>query len=145
MGANFFIIFLITSIAVLLGVSGFIMLFYGLINKQKKITITGSIFSSLAILIFVFGLLVCVRKMVRVTIDVRKDMRMQMMNRLIQDPLCMPMDARFMCDDSLNNPNDSGNVNITKKIIIRNHMKSCNPNMKCDPSKCKQKCSHHNK
>ena len=143
MSAHFVIIFLITSIAMLLGVAGFIMLFYGLFNKQKKITITGSIFSSLAILIFVFGVLLCVRKIVRVTIDIKKDMRIQMMNRVNPNPFCMPIDARFMCKDSLNNPNDSGNVCIEKKIIIRDHMK-CNPNMKCDPVKCKQKCSHHN-
>lgn len=141
MSTCFALIYLTAIVAILLGISGFIMLIYGLINKQKKLTITGSIFSFLAILIIVFGILFSVRKFVRFAIDAKKQMHMRHYFR--PNPFCMPMDARFMSEDSLYDPNDSGKVSFEKRIIIRDHMKFCNPNIKCDPAKCKHKCQHH--
>jgi len=141
MSTCFILIYLTAIVAILLGISGFIMLIYGLINKQKKLTITGSIFSFLAILIIVFSVLCSVRKFVRFAIDSHKEIHFRHCFR--PNPFCMPIDARFMSEDSLNDPNDSGKVCIKKKMIIRDHKKFCNPNMKCDPAKCKQKCLHH--
>lgn len=123
MSTCFILIYLTAIVAVLLGISGFIMLIYGLINKQKKLTITGSIFSFLAILIIVFGILFSVRKFVRFAIDTKKQIHKRHYFR--PNPFCMPIDARFMSEDSLNNPNDSGKVWIEKKTIIRDHMKLC--------------------
>lgn len=129
---------MVAIITLLLGISGFIMLIYGLINKQKKLTITGSIFSFLAILVVTFGVLLSVRKFVRCAVDSHNEMHMKHCCR--PHHACMPFGSEFTTEDSLNVSNDTGKVSIEKKIIMRDHMKLCNPNMKCDPAKCKQKC-----
>jgi hypothetical protein len=141
MSSNFIIIYLTAIITLLLGISGFIMLIYGLVNKQKKLTITGCVFSFVAILIVVFGVLCSVRKFVRFAIDTKE---IHMKHCCRPHHFCMPFDSEFTVEDSLNVPGDTGKVCLEKKIVVGNHMKLCNPNMKCDPAKCKQKCQHHN-
>ena len=144
MSSNFILIYFVVLITALLGIIGFIMLIYGLVNKQKKLTISGSILSFLAILFIIFGVLWGVRKFVRFSIDLKKEIHIKKRN--FCPPPCIPFGCcQIMSGDSLTDPNDSGRVCIEKRIIIGDPMKGCNPNMKCDPAKCKQMCPHHKK
>jgi len=143
MSSNFLLIYFVVLITTLLGIIGFIMLIYGLVNKQKKLTVSGSILSFLALLVILFGVLWGVRKFVRFSIDFKKEMHFK--NQNLFPSRCIPMGCHKIFMDSLCKSEDSGRVCIEKRILMGDPIKACNPNMKCNPAKCKQMCPHHKK
>ena len=141
MCVNFFGIFLLATLAIVLIIAGLTMLVFGLINKKKNITVTGSILTIIAIMMIVFGVIFSIRKVVRFTIDGKQKMYNKMLNE--RKPFCHPMKDFMMNDedDSLMNAQmgDSGRVCIKKIICDKEMMKGCKPS-NCNPSKCKSKC-----
>ena len=136
MSTCFIFIYIIALVSVLLGIAGFIILIYGLINKKKGMTIYGSIMSFLAILIFVSGIFWGVRKVACFAFsNCNKEMNFQHHRCGNFGHGCYKMCKEMMLNDSAFMASDSGKVCIEKKII------KCTGNMKsCEAAKCKSKC-----
>jgi hypothetical protein len=139
MSCTFITIYLFALVSVLLGIAGFIILIYGLINKKKRMTIYGSIMSFLAILIIISGVFWGARKVVHFAFT-QYNYEMNIKNNNNRGnfgPGCFKM-CEDMMNDTTFTADDSGKVYIEKKII------KCCGNMKnCDPAtKCKSKCQH---
>lgn len=140
MSTTFILIYLIALISILLGIAGFIVLIYGLINKKKGMTMYGSIMTFIAILMMVTGIFFGARKVAHFVLNkhhMQKEMRMFKMH---DGSGCMEMDSMMMCDSSM-----AGNDTNCMKMKC-NHMKKMDCEMeKCDPGKCKSKCPHEKK
>lgn len=131
------IIYLIAVISVLLGIGGLGLLTFGLINKRKRMAITGSILTFIAIVMLITAVFWGARRFFHFFHQNMKKHEMPF----------APFMHDKMCGDTLMYLNDSTSndscVRVEKKVI----MHGCNKkgDMKnCDPSKCKSKCPHHN-
>jgi len=116
MSATFIVSYIMTIISVLLGVAGFIILIYGLVNKKKGMTIYGSIMSFIAILIIVTGIFICLKRVkhvIHMRCEKANNFRMHM--EFMQSKCCHMHDP--MC----------------------NHEDSCCKKMKEEPGCCKKK------
>ena len=126
--------------------SGLIILILGLINKKKGMTILGSVFTFIAILIIVFGAFWGVRKTIRFGYNCKKELHIMRMSNSFNKHHKKFMNSFVMDTDSIKDIDSSGKVCIEKKIIINGDMKSCNPKG-CKPGDCgsksKAKCFHH--
>ena len=56
MSTFFILMYIFALISVLLGVAGLIMMIYGLAVKMKKLTITGSVMTAVAIILIISGI-----------------------------------------------------------------------------------------
>ncbi len=135
------VIYLLAVASVLLGIGGLGLLVYGLINKKKKITISGSILTFVAIIMLITAIFWGARRFFHI-------MHQNMMKHEMPFP---PFMHDKMCGDTLMYINDSTSndscVRVEKKVITGSSYdkgtQKCTPK-NCDPSKCKNKCPHHN-
>ena len=117
MSSTFILIYLLALLSVLLGIAGFIMLIYGLINKKKGMTLYGSIMSFLAILIIISGIFWGARKVVHFAFrECNKEMNFKHHRPCNFGPCCFKMNEEMMNDTNFMN-GDSGKIYIEKKII----------------------------
>ena len=85
----------------MLGIAGFIILIYGLVNKKKGMTIYGSIMAFIAILIIVAGIFICLKR-VKYVIHTRCEKENNFRNHMeFMHSKC------FHMKDSMCNKNDS--------------------------------------
>ena len=145
MSAFVIVMYLTAVISVLLGVAGFIMLIYGLIVKNKRLTISGSIFTGVAIIIIISGVF-CIAGRAAHFVKNRHLNRMEF-NKEFCNPggqEWMEMDSTMCKGDSLMQADDSCCAKMRVKCGHMGKMK-CMKMMKCDPADCKSKCPKEKK
>jgi hypothetical protein len=138
MSTAFIIFYILAVVSALLALAGLVLLASGLINKNHKSTMTGSILTGLAVIFVITGLFFGARKCYHVIH--RNCMNNEMKCHDMDFMNCeMPCDSMMMMMDSTMS-GDSCKMRIEKKVIMNDNM-SCDKS-KCDPSKCKEKCEH---
>jgi len=144
MSTFFILIYLASVIAVLLGIAGFTMLIYGLAVKKKKLTISGSIMTAIAIIIIISGVFFGARKVGQFVISKCHKHKMECMREFGPDRFGMPMDSIMQMEDSIITKGDTCCEKM--KMTCGDHMKKMKcVKMKCTPGECKSKCSQEKK
>lgn len=140
MNICYILIYLTALISVLIGIAGLIILVFGIANRKKKMTITGSILTFLSVLIIVSGVFWGMKKTVHyVKMKHYREMRYRMYN-CFGDKRCMQADSLFNKEDSLLMSGDTGKICIERRICIDGKGVKCKSMRKCNPSECMKKC-----
>jgi hypothetical protein len=131
------IIFLLAVVSVLIGICGIGLLIFGLINKKKKMTISGSILTFLAIVMLISAVFLGARRVIQIMNQNGIKQECPFFSK--QHGQCMEGDSLMIMGDSTHK--DSCMM-MDKKMMME---KCCKKgDMKnCDPSKCKKNCPHH--
>lgn len=135
MSTTFILLYILAVIAALLAMAGIVMIVFGLVTKNKKTVMHGSIVTGIAVICIITGLF----------FGARKCFHFCQKNCHNKEMKCMDMDKDFCkmkCESMMMDSNMNGDtckMTIEKKCMM-NDDKQCDPS-KCDPSKC----PHHNK
>lgn len=131
MSTTFILLYILAVIAALLTMAGIVMIVFGLVTKNKKTVMHGSIVTGIAVICIISGLFFGARKCFHFC---QRNCHNKEINSKQMDMDFCKMKCHIMMTDSTMN-NDSCKMTIEKKCMMHG-------DVPCDPAKCKPDCPH---